>query len=342
LAIIANSYNGKLYISPTSCREILPEPVEFGQCIEESFQELKASVGRPKGQKQSSWSEVTDRAIERVRGAATSENEEVQHKEPNLLHTLIEGRAAAEFAAVPFALPFLRGLPRGDGHPVMVLPGFSTDDSMTKVLRYYLRKQGYAVQSWGFNRNTGLAGNIEERVAERVEKLAKRSGQKVSLVGHSLGGLIARHVAHDLPDSVRQVITIGSPNGMDEKSSNVTGLLTKVYASFNPEAVMRESNLRLTPERLERWRRSPDVPLTAIYSRTDGIVHWTACLDPEDHEFSQNVMVPASHVGLVHHPLTLWVLADRLSQKEGEWQPFKEKGSYSVWKAIASPFKLLG
>jgi diacylglycerol O-acyltransferase len=342
LVIIANSYNGRLYISPTSCREILPEPAEFGQCLEESFEDLKVAASRPRGKRKRDWFEVTERARKVEREDDDSNDEGGVHKEPNLLHTLLEVRAALELAAVPLSLPLLRSLPRGDEHPVMVLPGFSADDSTTKVLRYFLRKQGYAVQSWGFSRNTGLAGNIEERVAERVRKLAKRSGRKVSLVGHSLGGLIARHVAHDLPDCVRQVITIGSPNGIDTKASNITSLISKLYGAVNPEVVLRDSGLQLTPARLERWRHSPAVPLTAIYSRTDGIVHWTSCLDPEEHEFSENVRVPASHVGIVHHPMALWVIADRLAQLEGEWQPFQKQGTYGLWHAFMSPFKLLG
>ncbi|MCK5679193.1 alpha/beta fold hydrolase, partial [bacterium] len=222
----------------------------------------------------------------------------------------------------------------GDGHPVMVLPGFSADDSTTKVLRYFLKKQGYAVQTWGFRRNTGLAGNIEERVAERVKKLAQRSGRKVSLIGHSLGGLISRYVAHDLPDHVRQVITVGSPNGMDPKGSNVSNFLARSYGSANPETIIRGSNLHLTKARLARWRNTPAVPLTAIYSRTDGIVHWSSCLDSEDHELSQNVRVPSSHVGMIHHPMTLWVIADRLAQAEDEWQPFLERGIYGLWHKL--------
>ena len=341
LVIIANSYNGKLYVSVTSCREILPDPVEFGRCIEEGFTALKAAAAWPGVKRKRDWIEVTGRARKQEQKNIPESNLG-SHKNPNLLHTLIEGRAALELAAVPLTFPLLRGLPRGDGHPVMVLPGITGDDNSTKVLRYYLRKQGYAVQSWGFRRNTGLAGNIEERVAERVEKLAKRSGRKVTLIGHSLGGLFSRHVAHDVPDSVRQVITIGSPNGLDVKTGGMSSLFTKLYGPFNPEILLRESKLRMTAARLERWRRSPDVPLTAIYSRTDGLAHWASCLDPEDHEFSQNVPVPASHCGIVHHPLTLWVVADRLAQAEGEWQPFKEHGAYGLCKTLMSPFKLLG
>ncbi len=345
LVMIANSYNGKLYISSTSCREILPDPEVFDSCIKESFEDLKTAASEPQTEKKHSWIEVTDRArkVDQEDEDGSDDPElNIQHTEPNLLYTLLEGRAALELAAVPLALPLLQSLPRGDGHPVMVMPGFSADDSTTKVLRYLLRKQGYAVQSWGFSRNTGLAGNIEERVAERVEKLSKRSNRKVSLIGHSLGGLIARHVAHDVPDSVRQVITVGSPNGIDMTASNVTRLLAKVYETLNPESIIHGSSLQFTPARLERWRRSPAVPLTAIYSRTDGIVHWNSCLDPEEHQFSENVRIPSSHIGMVHHPMTLWVIANRLAQPEGEWQPFREKGAYSLWQNFLSPFKLLG
>lgn len=337
LVITANSYNGRLHISPTSCREILPEPAAFARCLDDSFADLKKAASQPGEKTKHDWYEVTGVARNIEMAGDGVDDEVAQHHEPQLLHTLLEGRAVLELAAFPMALPLLRSLPRGDGHPVMVLPGLTADDTTTKVLRYFLKKQGYSLHTWGFRRNTGLAGNIEERVAERVKKLSRRSGRKISLIGHSLGGLIARYVAYDLPDHVRQVITIGSPNGLDPKGSNVSGFLARFYGNYNPETVIRGSNLHLTKARLEHWRNSPMVPLTAIYSRTDGIVHWASCLDPEDHKFSQNVRIPSSHVGMIHHPMTLWVIADRLAQAEGEWQPFQEHGIYGLWRKLLAP-----
>ncbi len=341
LVITANSYNGRLHISPTSCREILPHIDEFVQYLDDSYAAFQVAASRPEKKIKRDWYEVTGIVRDVEREGEELANNRGEHLEPQLLHTLLEGRVLAELAAFPLTLPLLRGLPRGDGHPVMVLPGFSADDTTTKVLRYFLKKQGYSVQTWGFRRNTGLAGNIEERVAERVKKLAQRSGRKVSLVGHSLGGLISRYVAHDLPDCVRQVITVGSPNGLDPKGSNVSNFLARSYGAANPEIMIRGANLHMTKARLERWRNSPMVPLTSIYSRTDGIVHWSSCLDPEDHEFSQNVRVPSSHIGMVHHPMTLWVIADRLAQPEGEWRAFREQSLYSLWQKLLNPLELL-
>ncbi|MCK5682195.1 DUF1298 domain-containing protein, partial [bacterium] len=188
LVITANSYNGRLHISPTSCREIIPRVTEFAQCLDDSFAALQAAASHPEKKMKGDWYEVTGTARNIEMEDDDLGEEEGKHHEPQMHHTLLEGRAVLELAAFPWAWPFLRSVPRGDGHPVMVLPGFSADDSTTKVLRYFLKKQGYAVQTWGFRRNTGLAGNIEERVAERVKKLAQRSGRKVSLIGHSLGG----------------------------------------------------------------------------------------------------------------------------------------------------------
>jgi len=341
LVITANSYNGRLHISPTSCREILPHIDEFVQYLDDSYAAFQVAASRPEKKIKRDWYEVTGIVRDVEREGEELANNRGEHLEPQLLHTLLEGRVLAELAAFPLTLPLLRGLPRGDGHPVMVLPGFSADDTTTKVLRYFLKKQGYSVQTWGFRRNTGLAGNIEERVAERVKKLAQRSGRKVSLVGHSLGGLISRYVAHDLPDCVRQVITVGSPNGLDPKGSNVSNFLARSYGAANPEIMIRGANLHMTKARLERWHNSPMVPLTSIYSRTDGIVHWSSCLDPEDHEFSQNVRVPSSHIGMVHHPMTLWVIADRLAQPEGEWRAFREQSLYSLWQKLLNPLELL-
>ena len=203
----------------------------------------------------------------------------------------LESRALFELGAFAAASPVLRLVGRGDRHPVLVLPGFTASDRSTVPLRTTLRAQGYWVHGWGLGRNMGPDRRVVDGIARRLEELHERHGRTVSLVGWSLGGVYARSLARSHPAAVRQVITLGSP-----------------FRSFPG---MREERLaQLT------------VPSTAIYSRTDGIVHWSTCIDAERAQ-TENIEVRGSHSGLGHNPAVLLAVSDRLSQPEGEWRPFR-------------------
>jgi pimeloyl-ACP methyl ester carboxylesterase len=146
-----------------------------------------------------------------------------------------------------------------------------------------------------------------------VEHLTDQHGRPVSLVGWSLGGIFARDIARRMPDSVRQVITLGSPFRLARNSQSRA---TKVFDRFSHLHVERRS-LPLESESIPLT-----MPATSIYSHFDGIVHWQTCLNtPGDR--CENIAVMASHLGLGHHPASLWAVADRLAQPEGDWKPFK-------------------
>jgi pimeloyl-ACP methyl ester carboxylesterase len=139
-----------------------------------------------------------------------------------------------------------------------------------------------------------------------------KTGRKVSLVGWSLGGIFARELARQHPEMVRLVVTLGSPFSGPPQATNVWRLY---------EIVSGEKIEAIDPRLTERMRKVPPVPSTAVYSRTDGVAAWQACLEPEA-AHTENVEVPGSHCGLGHNPWAAWVIADRLSQAEGKWQPF--------------------
>src|SRR5262249_22625606 len=147
---------------------------------------------------------------------------------PSALLFLLEGqRALLEAVSLVPAAPLLRYAPRGDGHPVMVLPGFIAGDESTIPLRLYLRSLGYHVHGWRLRRIFGFHGQrsrVEARIADRLEELARRHGRKISLVGWSLGGIYAREIARVLPEMIRQVITLGSPFAGRGHGSNVRHL----------------------------------------------------------------------------------------------------------------------
>lgn len=235
---------------------------------------------------------------------------------PPLPLFLVEGqRALAEAFTLLPASPLLSRAPRGDGHPVMVLPGFTGDDISTGVLRGYLRQRGLDAHPWLLGRNLGMPGSVS-RIVERVAELYGRSDRKVSLVGWSLGGIYAREVAKQIPHQVRQVITLGSPFADAGRETNVSRLF---------ELLSGRSRAELGHDLRERLRTAPPVPSTAILSRTDGVAHWRACREMEGPQ-AENIEVPSSHYGLGVNPLVLYAIADRLAQAEGAWRPFARDG----------------
>jgi pimeloyl-ACP methyl ester carboxylesterase len=217
---------------------------------------------------------------------------------PSLALFLAEGqRALLEGLALPAARPLLRRAPRGDGHAVLVLPGFMADDGSTRALRGYLRGQGFYAHAWRLGRNRGPSDAVQVAMTERVEALFRRDGRKLSIVGWSLGGIYARELAKRMPHAVRQVVTLGSPFADPARESNVSRLydwMSKRDRNRNRSVDRRSVDRHLAAERL---RPPPDVPSTAIYSKTDGVVHWEACLEPE-RPHTENIEVPGSHCGL--------------------------------------------
>jgi pimeloyl-ACP methyl ester carboxylesterase len=143
-------------------------------------------------------------------------------------------------------------------------------------------------------------------------EVAAVSGEPVSLIGHSLGGIYAREIARAAPEHVRRVITVGSPFGGDLKSN----VVWPMYESITGTRIKR-----IPPEVLDRMNDPLPVPSTAIYSRSDGVVAWHSCIDEEAAD-AENIQVPGSHIGLLHNPATLYVIADRLAQAPGVHEPF--------------------
>src|SRR5260221_12743434 len=139
---------------------------------------------------------------------------------PSRLLLALEVRAIWELQAFFAAYPLLRLAPRGDGHPVLVLPGLAASDASTRPLRAYLTEQGYAAHGWKQGPNHGPRAGVEEGMQARLAELAERYQRKVSLIGWSLGGVFARELARRRPAQVRQGITPGSPFANDPKGSH--------------------------------------------------------------------------------------------------------------------------
>jgi pimeloyl-ACP methyl ester carboxylesterase len=223
-------------------------------------------------------------------------------------------RGAVEFAALPFARPWLTMAPRGDGHGVLALPGLMATDTSMAPMRGFLRRLGYHTRGWRLGRNLGPTEQVLDQLPRSLESLADRTGGPVSIVGWSLGGIYARELARDHPELVRQVITMGSPFAMVHSRQSRAGGAYRLRGYLHAEPSRLPSRARL--------RRPVPVPSTAVYSRLDGIVAWRACIEATS-ENHQNVPVRCSHLGFGVDPATLWLLADRLAQPADQWRPFQ-------------------
>jgi pimeloyl-ACP methyl ester carboxylesterase len=237
------------------------------------------------------------------------------NRAPGPLLMLLEARAPWEAAAMLAAMPWLNSLPQGDGHPVLVFPGLAASDLSTVPLRRFLRQRGHWTHGkQGFN--FGPRRGVLHASRERLKQLAERHGRKVSLVGWSLGGVYARELAKELPQLVRCVVTLGSPFTGHPRATNAW----RVY-----ELLSRQS-LHDNPALQQQLRQAPPVLTTSILSRTDGIVSWQ-CSVNEPLPHTENIEIPASHVGMGVNPLALYAVADRLRQDPQHWQRFDVAGA---------------
>jgi len=224
-------------------------------------------------------------------------------------------RAALEFASMRFMDH--DALPIGDGHPVVIFPGLATDKISTGPLKTFCERLGYTAYDWGRGLNTGPRGDVElwlDELAAHVRTLTRKHKKRMSLVGWSLGGIYAREIAKKLPQPTRQVITIGTPFAGTGGDETHVGWLYRLVSGHNPS---------LDAQMMRRLRTTPPVPTTSIYSRTDGIVAWQACLERGGCEHAENIEIVGSHCGLGWNPKVLAVIADRLRQPEGAWRPYE-------------------
>jgi pimeloyl-ACP methyl ester carboxylesterase len=223
-------------------------------------------------------------------------------KAPPLRLLALEARVAAELPLFVLRTPMLRRLPRGDGHPVMVIPGFGANDMMTLPLRRALRRLGYASYGWGQGYNLGMRPPIKVALARRLAQLHKDHGAPVTLIGWSLGGVFAREMARAQPQLVRRVFTLGTPFNGSPHGNNLN-LLFRLVNGRRPA--------QLDHAGFERRRRTPPVPCVALHSKSDGLVAWRCSLeDPAPH--TENIEVRGSHCGLVFNFDVLRALAERL------------------------------
>jgi len=246
-------------------------------------------------------------------GETTSAEAPARQSKPSLLLTACEiGRFSVELPSSLLVDAIVPAANEGRGRPVLVLPGFYSPDVATARCRSHLRRLGYAPYGWGLGRNYGLTDEIIDGVLARFDEVQAGHDEPVSMVGWSFGGLLARWVAHQRPDRVRQVICLGSPYRPEGEHTRSTPLFERTARTHGISG--------RTLEVVETLRRPLPVPATSIYSRTDGIVNWRGCM--LDAGEGESIAVPSSHLGLLTNPLALAVLADRLAQDTRHPAPF--------------------
>ncbi len=251
-------------------------------------------------------------------------------RSPSWLLFWTEGaRAVMDMTALANHRSLLSDAPEGDKHSVLVIPGFTVGDWSTRILRRFLRDKGYRAYGWGLGVNMGPKAGVAERLEDRTRQILAERREPISVIGQSLGGIYAREIARQLPEHIRQVITLGSPfRDVEGTRSNVRRIF-QWTTGISPEEVKRRM------DRDAMARILPKVPCTAIYSKMDGIAHWQSCVQKRDksdkseksesadiNTRAENLEVLCSHMGMGYHPSVLYAIADRLAQPADSWTPF--------------------
>ena len=211
-----------------------------------------------------------------------------------------EGRAGIEAAAL-LRSPVWRGagVTPGDRRPVLLIPGFLAGDGSLSTLTRWLRANGYCTRRAGMRVNVDCSEEACRRLEGRLEELAAGSGQRVALISQSRGGVFARVLAARRPELVSGIVTLGAPTVSQLDVHPVVLAHVAIIGALGVGGVpglLTWSCLRgeCCAEFRADLDRSLDVPYVAIYSRSDGIVNWRACLDPA----AELVEVRASHLGM--------------------------------------------
>jgi triacylglycerol lipase len=220
-------------------------------------------------------------------------------------------RAAMRLGLLPFAWRELMAAPRGDGRPVLVLPGLVNGDNSNLLLRHYLNALGYRAFPWELGRNLGprAIGVDGERLFERIAAIHAEAGEKVTLVGISLGGIMARVAAHRVPELVREVITVCSPFAGLPTATNVWRVFELASGQRADDPLVRAL--------LEEASEPLPVPATAIWSRSDGLVAGEACREP-DCGSARSIEVGNGHLLAQMSPEVLRAVARTLARGAGQ------------------------
>ncbi|MCA0133542.1 alpha/beta fold hydrolase [Winogradskyella alexanderae] len=224
---------------------------------------------------------------------------------PPLFNMVMESRSLIEWSSIYALYPFIPKRIKGDGRPVLLVPPYLGDDFSTSFVRKYLKSLGFTTYKWqlGFNM---VKSHYIPRLEEKLADIYEEHQQKVSIVGWSGGGIFAKIMANRHPDQIEQIITIGSPVwGVMDMKTPVYGVL-----EFFRGKSLKERNERFLAE----LEPVPQLPVTCIYTKTDGLIPWKHCMEAATlRKDIKNIEVFGSHSGLGANVSVLLVTANMLS-----------------------------
>jgi len=214
--------------------------------------------------------------------------------------TAAEALSGLEAIRLAVRSPRLSRLPKGDGGPAILIPGLGATDLSMLPLRRFLRDRGHDVESAGFGRINTDVPLLAQQLIERSSRLNEETGRRVALIGWSLGGILSRETARMRPDLIERVITFGTPI--------VGGPIHTAFARryTDEEAAQIEAMI------LERQQVPIEVPITAIWSKRDGVVSGRACVDKYSPDV-ENLEVTSTHLGMSLDPDVWSIIARRLA-----------------------------
>jgi len=224
---------------------------------------------------------------------------------PPLYNMLLETRSLIEWSSMVCLYPFIPKRKKGGNKPVILIPPYLGNDFSTSFVRKYLNSLGFKAYRWDLGANM-IRSSYIPLLEEKLEEVFSKHQEKVSLVGWSGGGIFAKILANRHPDKIEQIITIGAPIwGVMDLSTPINGLL-----DFLRGKSLKERNKRF----LDELEDIPKVPITCIYTKTDGIVPWKHCIEAETYRQDiRNIEVYGSHSGLGANATVLLTIANSLN-----------------------------
>ena len=246
--------------------------------------------------------DISTKIVQHFRKEITRINKNIAA--PPLFNMVLESRSIIEWSTMVGLYHLIPKRKKGNDKPVLLMPPYLGNDFSTKFVRKYLKAVGFKTYKWDLGVNM-INSKYLPKLVERLEEIFEIHQEKVSLVGWSGGGIFAKIIANRYPDKVEQLITIGSPVwGVKNMQTPLVNVL-----EFFRGKTLRERNVKF----LKELEEIPQVPITCIYTKTDGLVPWKHCMEAETlRENIKNIEVFGSHIGLGANASVLVTVANTL------------------------------